>query len=598
MWLTTHPYRGVFHDARYYLIQTLNALDSNKWAQDLYFKYGNQDSFSLFSNGYKWVVIALGSEGANLVATIVGDALWLVALGSLICAALTCRVERMAAICGVIVLASGYGHLSSLHYAEFFVTPRLFAEAATMGGLALVIQQRHVWASALFLLAFLFHPLIAIPGIGVVVIAALRRDRRAWMVLGLLLCAIAAGIGLKVEPFVRAREFYDTDWFQVIKARDELAMISIWSSEDYARIVAACTVLIAFLIVATDRERRFVVMVLVIAVGGCVASFVGADLAHNVLIMNLQLWRAMWLANVASNAVFPLLILRSRGSERIVLVVGFVFGFFPRFLFSLAFVSPFIVLLSALWFLFGKTPGERIRFFLRGITLICLSVYLVLAAYALYLQIADDFYIGEYLPSLVLTAASIFGLAWSLRQPMAKWLIPAVIFVLVTSAILVDQRTSWNRYVYGSGPDGGLQKFLADAGTIYWEGINGADLLWFKAGKPIYYSCVQGTESIFFRPLALEWFRRLSVIRLLNTEDFKTLSCGTKVDPSTAGPHSQAQIAAVCQALPDLDTLILNHPIPELAGQSWTAPTYQEIVEGARRKHVSTFYRYSCTSLR
>jgi hypothetical protein len=217
-----------------------------------------------------------------------------------------------------------------------------------------------------------------------------------------------------------------------------------------------------------------------------------------------------------------------------------------------------------------------------------------------------DRHIDLHLENMLLAASALLGLAWNAQHPPGRWLIIFVVGTLVASSVLADQRTSWNRYVYGPSTDHGLKQFLADSGTTYWEGNNGTEALWFRAGKSSYFSCLQGTESMFFRPQAMEWSKRQSALRHLNTQDFGNARCGLKADPGDNGPNSPAQIAAACQALPDLDTIILNHPIPGLPDRSWTAPAYQEVFQrgpgipnlrdGIRR--TSTFYRYSCASLR
>lgn len=607
MWIATHPYIGVTHDARYYLLQTLHALDPTGWNQDLSFEYGTQDSFSLFSNGYRWFVATLGVDRANLLATLIGDILWLTGLSALILSVLKKPVERIAAVAGVIMLAANYGLSGGLGYAEPFVTPRLFAEAAVLGSLALALQQRYFWTAVLFCLACALHPLMAIPGIGLIAIGALQRDRRAWIILGSALLAGLVGAWLGLEPFVRAREFYDAEWFQIIEARNKLVILSSWDFFDHARTISVFVVLVAFLTVAHDRERKFTVYLLATTFIGCAVSFLGADIAHHVLITNLQLWRALWLATLVSNAAILLLFLRSQGPARAALAVGIMISVCAHFLPGLQAVAPFVMILSILWFLHGTLQNKQAWLLARATLLILTAAVLSVTVYALYLLATTDASLNGNPSNLLLTMISMLGLflcTW--RQPPVKWLVAVMICTLAAGAVLADQRTAWNRYVYGPEPDAGLETFLAGAGTTYWEG-EGVTALWFKARKPDYYSCLQGAQILFFRPLALEWSRRQSILRSLNTEDFKIPACGPKVDSEARGPESRAQVAAVCHALPDLDTVILNHPVPGLAGRPWTAPADQEIIQADQERggvthkrlvKISTFYRYSCADLR
>jgi len=49
LWLSTHRYFGIVHDGRLYTVQALRALDPARWTDDLYFRFGSQDAFTVFS---------------------------------------------------------------------------------------------------------------------------------------------------------------------------------------------------------------------------------------------------------------------------------------------------------------------------------------------------------------------------------------------------------------------------------------------------------------------------------------------------------------------------------------------------------------------
>lgn len=606
LWIATHPYLGIIHDARLYLLQSLHSLEPGEWNQDLFFRYGTQDSFTIFSNGYKWLITTLGINRANLITTLVGDALWLAGLGLLVCTVLGRPTERLATVCGALALNPGYGGLGIFHYAEPFVTPRLFVEAIVMGGLALAMQRRCIWTPILFLLALAIHPLIAIPGIGILAFHMLRRDPRIWTALGLAVAVSGICASFGIDPFTRVLEFYDANWFQIVKGRTDFALISAWTFGDYVKATSTFLILGIFLTMSSNRERKFVTSLMVVTIASLVTSFLGADLAHNVLVANLQLWRAMWFASLASNIAVILMILRSNGTNRIAFVIIATISLLSHFLFGPRVVAPFAIILCLLWPLHKTLPNRRARLGVAAMILILLAFTLTLTAYAFYVQVPVDRHIGLHLANLTLAIVSVLGLTQNARHPSGKWLIAVAVGSLITSVVLADQRTPWNRYVYGAGTDLGLNQFLANSGATYWEGTSGTEALWFKAKKPSYFSCLQGTESIFFRPQAMEWSRRQSALQHLNTEDFGNAPCGLKMDPTANGPNSPIQITAACQALPELDTIILNHPVPNLPSKSWTAPAYQEIFEhdpGTHNRHnrlvkVSTFYRYSCADLR
>ena len=64
VWSCARPYMGFTHDAKMYSLQVVNAATDGAYAEDLFFKYGSQDSFSLFSKLLAPVVSTLGVETA------------------------------------------------------------------------------------------------------------------------------------------------------------------------------------------------------------------------------------------------------------------------------------------------------------------------------------------------------------------------------------------------------------------------------------------------------------------------------------------------------------------------------------------------------
>ncbi|WP_291772615.1 hypothetical protein, partial [Castellaniella sp.] len=323
---------------------------------------------------------------------------------------------------------------------------------------------------------------------------------------------------------------------------------------------------------------------------------------HNVLITNLQLWRVLWVTNLASNAAILLLLIRVDKARRMPLAIAVVFSLLPGLLLSLDMTAPFVVLLCLLWYLHRNFRNNRIRLLAASAILIPMAFVLALAVYSLYLQLTLDRYIVRHVLDLALLTAAAFGLIWYVRHPQNKLIIVVSVGILASSMLVADQRSSWNRYVYGSSQDITLNQFLANAGTTFWEGENGTELLWFKERKPSYFSCMQAAESVFFQAVAAEWSRRKSALQLLHTVGFSDESCTSIF----SGTNSKVEVEAVCQSLPDLDTIVLNHPVPELPNRTWTAPTYQEVMESKKTGNaikkklvkISAFYRYDCATLR
>src|ERR1019366_5425257 len=54
------PYSGITHDSRLYSVQVLNQVEGGAYADDLFFRYGSQDEYSLFSRLAAPLVFSLG----------------------------------------------------------------------------------------------------------------------------------------------------------------------------------------------------------------------------------------------------------------------------------------------------------------------------------------------------------------------------------------------------------------------------------------------------------------------------------------------------------------------------------------------------------
>jgi hypothetical protein len=159
LWLATRHYFGVIQDARFYTLEVLRDLNPAPYADDLYFKFGSQGRFSLFSHLYRPFVSHFGVGAAGMTFTIAGQLCWILGL--------VCLVRRWVdkkylwlSLATVIVMPNAYAFFG---YGEDFATPRLFAEALVMLALSL-LQSRPAWVWILLGLSAALHPLMAMPG--------------------------------------------------------------------------------------------------------------------------------------------------------------------------------------------------------------------------------------------------------------------------------------------------------------------------------------------------------------------------------------------------------------------------------------------------
>lgn len=147
-WLACNPYLGIVHDARLYVAQVLRTLHPDVFDSDLFFAFGSQDDFSLFSRLFAPLIAYFGTSAASLLIVALGHALWLSGAAAL---ALRLAPDRAAAVAGLVLLAvmpSFYGGWEVFSFGEGFATPRLLAEGIALWALWALADRRLATAAA------------------------------------------------------------------------------------------------------------------------------------------------------------------------------------------------------------------------------------------------------------------------------------------------------------------------------------------------------------------------------------------------------------------------------------------------------------------
>lgn len=600
--VATRPWYGLVHDARMYALQALNAVNPGRFTSDLFLKYGSQDSFSAFTALYRYPIAWLGPSGANVAGVIVGGVLWLATLAYFMGGLFRNQRTALIAMAAAIALCPYYGGADIFSYAEPFTTPRLFAEALSLIALGSGMRGRPLAAALAAAIAAALHPLTALGPIGVLLVLAGLKDRRLWLL------ALAAGvigavlILTRIGPAGRALQTLDPEWARIVLKRDFFAFITRWSWWEVVRLILILTLLLVGASQTKGRERSLILAIFFVATGYLALDVVAGDLVRDLLVVNLQLWRILWLATLVTNALIVVLASRlpEGYSSKPLLATTAAIGAAASFVsaVSIAFV---LILMVAVAVLIvetlgqGRPLGKRAAFYARGFA----AAGLALAATMFLRFVGYDFHPWGEVARAVTGAAVILLLAFGETfGPLA--LASGGAGLIALAVALEPGQSPWDRYVFSPPRDDGLAAFVAGAGLTYWESDQGRQLLWFRLGRPSYFSCTQGSGAMFYRTTATDFARRSRALSPLHTVDFGAMtdqSCGEPNPTGHFGPGSPAILAAACRALPDLDTAILDRPIPGAApAKVWRAPAAQQYKDEDRRLiKIDTFYRYSCS---
>lgn len=306
LFVFAHPYRGIVRDGEIYTLLALRRLYPAALNGDLFFRYGSQDSFTLFSWFYAALVERFGLEApAWALARLSGIALAGAAL--LLAREIMDRRSAWLALALFIVIPGSYGPHDMFSYGENFVTPRTLSEALTVFAVYLAVRERWPLAVASLAAGLALHPLQAAAGIPCII--ALRGPPRALVWIG-----GAAGCGLAVAAAVAQWapigpiRMLDPEWRASLHLLVTYLEASDWWLLDWQRAaVPLATLGIAVIALERGRARRLASCALGTGCAGLVLFLVGSVLAPIVLLIQGQPWRWMWLAKgVAALLLVPL----------------------------------------------------------------------------------------------------------------------------------------------------------------------------------------------------------------------------------------------------------------------------------------------------
>jgi hypothetical protein len=614
LWLATRPYQGLWGDARFYMVQALHDLQPSRYADDLYFRFGSQDQFTIFSKLYAPAVSLLGVDRAALVFTALAAILWLCGLVYLALGLARDRSLALLSVAAVIVLPDVY---TTFGYGEGFATPRPFAEGLVLFGAGLIIRRHTILAFLVVTAAASLHPLMALPGFAFLFVYCALAQPLWWFVAGLGAVLVTALAWLGIPPFTQLRIAYDPAWLAIAKIRDAQCFIAQWGVAALSQIVSAVALLGLAAANAGSGNRRVLVSVAIVGIGGVVTTFIGADLFHNVFVTELQPWRSMWLLTLIANLYLLPTLVKFLGRNEIENLTRLLFFsalaafFFSKFVGSVIVAGPALALAVAI-LLWQRWARRKLPTILRLFCCVAIAVifgltslYLIFGFKALYETWPDDFRSSLYTLLFEIAVFAILGARLTAKSAFcdrvskyAGW----VSIPLLAAALLVwDQRTSWEKFIESDEPiPPTLAAALPENASVYWEA--GLGFLWFHWKRSEYFSCGQGTGVVFFRDAAMTYQDRAESFWPLRTFDFGEEDLCPGLGDQTREARTRAGMENLCRREPALDYAVLTRPIDGIEPRVWTSPVPLQALSAANGAayilRTDRFYIYSCASFR
>jgi hypothetical protein len=504
--------------------------------------------------------------------------------------------QRGFAMLFIVCSVGLYGGFFLFRMAEPFVTPRGWVEGATLLAIALLVTGHAGRSLALLAVGALLHPLMALAGMVYWWLYQLSEDRRWWWLLGLGVIPVAAGLA-GIAPFTQLFQSFDEKWLAILAEDNGNVFLTQWRYYDWAMVVFDAAVLLIGTRFAGAVAQRAFKAALTTAVMTLAATFLFADLLHNVLLTSIQLWRALWIVHwmAAAATSFVAVRLWKEGSLAQLAAGLLVFGFVTRGR-PTSFAAAILALALFHFRSRAAISPAIVRIALGALAAGAFANWLAITSRAhLYASFDSvnpitDFVIhsiSKPLPLLVLACGVIwFGLARRQGAPVAALIAAAA---LAVAAGLWDQRTPFNAYVesakLGTHP---FSRIVAPHQEVLWHG--NATAPWLMMQRRSYFSDTQRAGQVFSREMALELTRRKNALSALS---FQEDLCGLMNNLNRRNDSCEPSLDAIrdlCRDAGNLDFIVLQTRVANKWVASWTWP----VPVGGRRPY---YYLYECKSL-
>ena len=523
-WLFNHAYQGIYHDAILYALSAARWIDPAAYARELFFQFGSQDEFSLFSPLYGTLISWVGLDAAAQTIVLGGGALWVLA-----CLALARSMFRpiwLVALAVLFCAAMKFSYapnFGTFTFNENFATARSLAIPLAVLALAAALTGRKVFALFLAIAAIALHPLL---GIWVPLLSVVRAFPEKLLCGGIAIFFIALFGGSVVLPF-EALRVMDAEWAETVRAATPSdVFLGGWGVLRLADILLTVGILWLAGRVGSERHRELFLRLCLLTV----VAILGAQLCSYFwpirIVMQVQPWRILWLAEfMAIFAVVDLLGAASVAGRRYLVaslgVAAAAWGL-PEVRHLMPFLALLLLSTERSTRLLAGAVEELSR---RAVLAWFLGVGLVvtlLPSYWMSLELLGFTVLANWLPDfpaakgfLVTGGEGIFFviLALSMHYKSGRWIIlVAALPSLVVGAGLWDVRGSAFRQMEGD--------YLSVHPATWIDGlpVRPGDVVawperqfetWLVLNTSVYATTWQAIAIVFSRPRMVEVKRRL-----------------------------------------------------------------------------------------
>ena len=563
LWLLMRGYHGLTGDAQIYAFQALARLRP-QLATDLYLQNTSQDQFTAFSPFYAMSIDLLGLENAARLLTLVFT-VWLLAAAWSVARAVSGRDAAWLAVALLLIVAGDYGGSGVFRISEQFLTARLPAEALIITALVCHLRGRHGLGFLLAAGAFFVHPLIALPGLLLLICLSLPSRLIVLAAIGGLIATLLIAVVATLLPSdIQGLAVMDAAWAEVVRERSQFLFLPLWSVHDW-EVNTQPFLYLGFTAIAVPdpRIRKLCTAAALVGTAGLAVAWIGSALGPVAILVQGQAWRWVWISVLVSALLLPGVALQvwrddTCGPLCVVLLVS---GWILPMQVGMACVS----LALAVWVMRSRFQGlaAHLRWVAAALGL-AIVAWVSIKSWALMsssssapgyasgaAQIRDIF--GLRIP------AALFGALvwWCVRSARAAW-VPMVVSVLLAAlSILLGPAALKQWHTFGSAVE--VNEFSDWAAAIPptstvlvtpTHDVGG--FVWFTLQRPNYLAVDQSAGVVFSRATAMEVQRRSTVLLPLMDPNWKIMTSlraaavsGRKADAAPR-PLTATNLRQVC----------------------------------------------------
>ena len=514
IWLLRRDYDGIRHDAMFYMGQTLVRMGDPNIAADLFFRYGSQDQYTIFSPVMAVLVRVFGFQGAWMGSVVVSQMAFLAAVTLLLLEfAPLALVGIGIAYCG---MTPFYGPFNIFSIGEPFTTARSLAEPLLLFSVYAMLKGRNLTCVLLLALGSVIHPLLAAP-IWCVLMAMAWTDLPQYR--RLLIATIVAGVVLfAIGAWWRPEFFfsvYDDAWWNIVADHTAQVSMRLWGLRDWSLtlIDLAVPLLLARTLEQGRLKRLLSLAALVLAWSLFIAAW-GSDMLRSVFLTEIQIWRAEALAHVLAVGLFPFLLWQLRGNGMATLLGGLfiILGVdYQQTYANAAIAVPAgLILLAVSHHISKPTMGMKVLVALFVLVAVGAGLYNSIDLAQYYGSRSPDFSVDLLLHKFSSTWTVAFGIIAGVAMLAARSRKAGIVvatLVLVFMAFMWDDRTPFQIALEARLGEPPLAADIIHPGqSVYWS--DDLRLPWFILDRASFYSRNQSAGLVFKRDTAMDFKKR------------------------------------------------------------------------------------------